>query len=346
MSLYVTGDKHGVIEMDELLPFYHAIGKNLNAQDYLLIAGDFGLLFAPEPTEKEIQWMDWLSSAPWTTLFIDGNHENFTRLDALPTEIRFGNPVGVVKDKKIFHLRRGYIYTIAGCSCFAFGGALSLDRCFRRPGLSWWEREIPSEEEIVRGWQSLEAVHWNVDYVFTHMAPLSVLIELLRTKYIGVQINPCHVPRDPVAIYFDTLIPRLHFQKWYFGHLHVQTPPFVLQTKKQGAFQGVYRHVLPIEVENKEQSTELAVKETCTYSLSQILLKSKSLIKLIEQHGEVLNMWLKFRKPPQAHDIMAFQSIVRRSTCNEIEESIHISQNKGYYHLLLILKVEYKEKQH
>ena len=341
MALYVTGDKHGTVEMDELLPFYYAVGKNLSEHDFLLIMGDFGLLFAPEPTQKELEWLQWLSSMPWTTLFIDGNHENFTRLDDLPTEKHFGNPVGVITDK-IFHLKRGYVYTIENYACFTFGGALSIDRCFRRPGISWWEREIPSEEEMVRGWQSLEQVRWKVDYVFTHMAPFSVLLELLRAKYIGITLNPCHVPRDPVALYFDTLVPRLHFRQWYFGHLHVQTPPFSVGIEGEGVYQALYRLVITVE-ESLMSAEPLAVREHREESLSQILFKTKSLLSLIEHHGELLNAWLEFEQVLQGHDIMAFHTLIRRTALEEVEEAIESCKRKGYYHLLLVLKVEFKE---
>ena len=35
----------------------------------------------------EKYWLDWLDKKPFTTLFIDGNHENHDRLDAMEVEL-------------------------------------------------------------------------------------------------------------------------------------------------------------------------------------------------------------------------------------------------------------------
>ncbi|HCA40891.1 MAG TPA: hypothetical protein DEP01_04935 [Aminobacterium sp.] len=341
MSIYVTGDKHGTVEIDELLPFYYTVGKYLTPEDHLVIMGDFGLLFDPCLTEREQKWLTWLSSMPWNTLFIDGNHENFTRLDHLPEIERFGNSVGVVSDN-IFHLKRGYIYTIEGFRCFCFGGALSLDKNMRRPGISWWEREIPSEEEMARGWQSLDQVQWKVDYVFTHMAPNLVLIELCHKKYIGAKLKLAHVPRDPVAIYLNTIVSRLSFRRWYFGHLHVQTPPFCIDVVPRKCFQALYRLVVPIE-EGLTSSGSLPLKEPQEKSLTQILLQSQSLLDVIDNHGDLLNAWLKYGKTLDGRDVMSFQRLIRRATPQNMEIAIENAQKKGYYYLLIALKMEYKE---
>ncbi len=56
-------------------------------------------------------WLDWLEEKPFTTLFVDGNHENFDRLYAYPTEKWKGVEIFEIDGKKIF----------------AFGGAASHD---------------------------------------------------------------------------------------------------------------------------------------------------------------------------------------------------------------------------
>ena len=54
--------------------------------------------------------MKWLSEKPWTTLFVDGNHENFDRLKNYPITEEWGGKVQKIYDK-VYHLMRGEIYT-------------------------------------------------------------------------------------------------------------------------------------------------------------------------------------------------------------------------------------------
>ena len=56
-------------------------------EDYVVLLGDVGLVWDYKGESKtEKWWLDWLEDKSFTTLFIDGNHENFNRLNAYPTE--------------------------------------------------------------------------------------------------------------------------------------------------------------------------------------------------------------------------------------------------------------------
>ena len=108
--IYLTGDLHGEIDISKLnstrFPEGHSI---LGKKDYVIILGDFGLVW--NNSKEERYWRRWLESKPWTTLFIDGNHENFNMLYMYPVVDKFGGKVGKISDS-IYHLRRGEIYTI------------------------------------------------------------------------------------------------------------------------------------------------------------------------------------------------------------------------------------------
>ena len=58
-----------------------------------------------------------------------------------------------------------------GFSIFTFGGATSVDKMYRTENISWWKAENASKSEMDYGVNTLEAAHWNVDYVITHTAP-------------------------------------------------------------------------------------------------------------------------------------------------------------------------------
>lgn len=82
--IFVTGDLHGQIDIRKLNKRNFPIQDELTKEDYLIIVGDFGLVW--HDTKEEQYWTKWLSTRNFTTLFIDGNHENFDRLDAYPVE--------------------------------------------------------------------------------------------------------------------------------------------------------------------------------------------------------------------------------------------------------------------
>ena len=95
MSIYVTGDLHGGNDMWKLSIFFRTEGRTLTRDDYVIICGDFGLakgamepelMKGQELAEPHTYWLRWLDKQPWTTLFVDGNHERFDLLQQLPEE--------------------------------------------------------------------------------------------------------------------------------------------------------------------------------------------------------------------------------------------------------------------
>lgn len=82
MSVYATGDCHG--NFRRFGRKYFPEQANLARNDFVIICGDFGGLW--ESSAEENYWLDWLNDKPWTTLWVDGNHENFTLLSGLPIE--------------------------------------------------------------------------------------------------------------------------------------------------------------------------------------------------------------------------------------------------------------------
>ena len=68
--IMVTGDCHGDFGRFKVrhFPGQEAMDRN----DYIIICGDFGFW---SDTPEEEYWLDWLEEKPFTTLFVDGNHE-------------------------------------------------------------------------------------------------------------------------------------------------------------------------------------------------------------------------------------------------------------------------------
>ena len=100
--IYITGDTHGGFQRfgSKYFPQQTQMGRN----DYMIICGDFGGLW--DGGQKDQHWLDWLAEKPFTTLFVDGNHENFDLLNALPEKEWHGGRVHEVREN-ILHLMRG-----------------------------------------------------------------------------------------------------------------------------------------------------------------------------------------------------------------------------------------------
>jgi hypothetical protein len=235
--IFITGDLHCENNISCLTTNYFPEGNNLTKDDYVIVCGDFGFLwydniFHPGYREQQY-WTSWLTNKPWTTLFIDGNHENFDMIYKLPTIDMFGSTVGKVNNS-IYHLKRGHVYTIHGKTFWCMGGALSTDRGHsaidannssfwevralqkkkkKEVEVDWWKEEIPSREEFEFGLDSLDKVNWKVDYVITHTCPKRIISEMPIT-YIGDRYN------DPVSSYLEIVSEKINCNKWFFGHFH------------------------------------------------------------------------------------------------------------------------------
>ena len=89
--IFITGDLHGDYDIHKLSSKCFTVQRELTRSDYVIICGDFGLLW--DNSDEEKYWLKWLDEKPWTTLWIDGNHENYDMLSAFPiTEISTSLP--------------------------------------------------------------------------------------------------------------------------------------------------------------------------------------------------------------------------------------------------------------
>ncbi len=78
--IYITGDLHG--NPSKLDLFCEQIKQPLTRDDYVIILGDFGMVWAADAQygyfSDTIRIHEFFEEKySWTTLFIDGNHENF-----------------------------------------------------------------------------------------------------------------------------------------------------------------------------------------------------------------------------------------------------------------------------
>lgn len=228
-KIIVTGDIHGnPFQRLNLENFPE--GKTYTKEDYVIILGDFGLVW--DDSAMEHSCLDWLENKPWTTLFIDGNHENYDLLNKFPIEEWGGGRVQKIRSS-VIHLLRGEVYDIGGYKFLAMGGARSHDiqdgvlevgdprikiwkkdnfKLFRINHISWWEEEIPNEEERKNALKNLAENDYKVDYILTHEAPSSDVVLMDHLLY-----HP-----DEYSRWLEMEIrQKVKYKKWFFGHYHL-----------------------------------------------------------------------------------------------------------------------------
>lgn len=204
--IYVTGDKHIPIDIHALMKKNFSEQCQMSKNDYVIICGDFGGLWSG--SKEEGYWIDLLNKRNFTTLFVDGNHENFNLLNAYPVCQWKGGKIHKIKDS-VFHLMRGQIFTIDNYNFFTMGGGTYVDKVFRREGVSWWREEEPFDSEYVEAITNLGKYKWKVDYVITHTCSTTIMKKHLYDK-----------ENSTLNGFFDVLENRLKFKHWYFGHFH------------------------------------------------------------------------------------------------------------------------------
>lgn len=213
MAIYLTGDTHIPIDIDKLSTKNFPAQKQLTRKDYVIVLGDFGLLWEKDKTYE--YWLDILSHKNFTILFVDGNHENFEWLNSLDIEFWNGGRVHRVAPN-ILHLMRGNVFKIEKRRFFVMGGADSYDRIYRTAYIDWWPEERPNHDEIMNANAMLNTVDFKVDYVLTHTCPTEVLLAI-KKRHPEYRFDGSHY-------YVENLLQdikdHITFKQWFFGHWH------------------------------------------------------------------------------------------------------------------------------
>lgn len=206
--IFVTGDTHGDRDRFRLNDI-----KKISSGDTLIVCGDFGYIFSRGESEEE--YLNFLAALPFCLVFVDGNHENFDRLESYPVEMWNGGKVHVIRrdgnsNPKVIHLMRGQIFEIEGKKIFTFGGGYSIDKNRRMRGYSWWEREMPTDAEMNEAICNLKENDYAVDYIITHTAPEETMSIF----------HPFHEEEKRLNNFLEWIRESTQYQQWFFGHLH------------------------------------------------------------------------------------------------------------------------------
>lgn len=235
--IYVTGDCHADFRRFSSKIFTEQ--ADMTKDDYMIICGDFGGIWYDGVdttfSRQEKYWLDWLDSKSYTTLFVDGNHENHKRLNNWEVSDWHGGKVHKIRPS-VIHLMRGEVYDIEGLKFFTFGGASSHDiqdgiiemdeagewrkkdrqwakegKMYRIKDLSWWEEELPTNDEMKNGIDNLAKVNNEVDFIITHSPYASIIASIGWGLY----------KQDVLTKYLQHIKDNVVFKKWFCGHMHI-----------------------------------------------------------------------------------------------------------------------------
>lgn len=175
--------------------------------EVVLHLGDFGYLFAPDfvdAVEGE------LAEYGMRLLFVDGNHEDHYWLREQPIDGSGLRPLS----EHIWHLPRGTRWEWCGLRFVALGGAHSVDRQRRTPGVSWWAGETITWMEATR-----VAGAGPADIMLCHDCPAGVDIPGLQSGlFPAAEIEAAEQHRGQLRAVVDVVNPR-----WlWHGHYHVR----------------------------------------------------------------------------------------------------------------------------
>lgn len=216
--VFVTGDCHGLIDINKL-DRLASLPLDFTLDDIVIIAGDAGFVWYKNMHHpSQVRMNKILNDFPFTIFVVLGNHENYDAIEKFPRKDWFGGKVRYnSQTPNIYYAERGEIYYIYGKSYWCFGGAWSVDQFRRTKHLSWWEQELPTEEEMMYGMRQFIKYNGRVDNIITHDCPAEMFKYIPRDVLLGDAPN---LEPKNINLYFDRILDNMKFTNWYCGHYH------------------------------------------------------------------------------------------------------------------------------
>ena len=143
-----------------------------------------------------------------------GNHENHDVLDKLEmsTEEKFIE-IDSIRAPNIFYATFGSVYTLLDNTKVMFcGGAVRIDKANRIPGISWWEGETISEQDM---YKLPDPKSTHIDIVVSHTCP-----QLFDRTHARLNMFKYY---DPSKIALNHVFRTYKPTTWFYGHYHNYT---------------------------------------------------------------------------------------------------------------------------
>ena len=238
MRIFITGDTHRDIDINKITTKKWPLQKALTKDDILFITGDFGLPWSEHESKIDKYWLKWHDNKNYTTVFIDGNHENFNSYKNYPIVSFYGAKCHQIRDS-IYHVIRGEIMTINDKSILFMGGAESTDKIYRKPNISWWKEEIPTDAEFQKFHNQISK---EPDIIITHDAPSSIVNMIPNMQYN----EPSVVAKEFQRALFSIHMNNQNEPYWFFGHYHIDE---IFNNNFYAVFNNIYEIKIDKDIE-------------------------------------------------------------------------------------------------
>jgi predicted phosphohydrolase len=184
------GDIHGKYAEYEIVAYDSPSGESIQV-------GDFGIGFGRPPYGDIVM--------PPEHKFIRGNHDNPGECKKHPNWIPDGT---YDEEKKILYI----------------GGALSIDKAYRTPGISWWPDEELSYSEMMVIFDDIMNKNYKPKIIVSHDAP-EVIVEALFPFYEKGRFS------STTRVFLQNIFENVKPDMWFFGHWHQSKRRNVLGTE-------------------------------------------------------------------------------------------------------------------
>lgn len=197
MRILLVGDTHGNRQWLRNVVLTRAEREGVEAVFQL---GDFGYW------QKDSDFVKTAADCAVPFYFLDGNHENHPLLPRGAL-----GPINVAGN--LHYVPRGSRLEWDGVTVLVVGGAHSIDRAYRTPGVDWFPEEDISEQDF-----NSAVMAGQCDVMLAHDAPGFAHLPL-ATPYDAAwraELPACAKNRDVVGAIVDSVRPSLYVH----GHYH------------------------------------------------------------------------------------------------------------------------------
>lgn len=203
-KLFMTGDTHGTELLSRL---WH-----INNGDTLCILGDFGYIWKKGDIEK-LKTLTHIVIEPENKyiVIVLGNHENYDIIEQLPQVEKYGGLVYEVSSHIHIFKQQG-LYEVCGHKIAVYGGGLSVDRQYRKLGVSYWKQEVPTMRMFDCFMQQLQTIDTKEYILVSHTCEMNLIEKLLWEGADKID--------DDTAYHLQQIKDEYTFKHHYFGHFH------------------------------------------------------------------------------------------------------------------------------
>lgn len=210
MRVLLVGDTHGNGAWLERAVF--AVAEELSV-DLMVQVGDFG--WWPRVHTSDA-FLAVARAAPVPLLWIDGNHEDHDELAAAVAAVEAADDGTVPLGGSLSFVPRGTRFDWAGASVVTCGGAHSIDRRLRVEGITWFDAEHVTDDDVGR-----VVAGGHADILLSHDAPAGWRIPGLTSDHAvprlwEAELPTSHAHREQLARVMRAATPGLVVH----GHYH------------------------------------------------------------------------------------------------------------------------------